>query len=177
MTIYSTYQAALADSVFAGLTDAAAILVAGNAAVQQTSSDLWPWHRVVNDSRFGKTVADAIYSAILANSGAPAAALYLGDGIDLSLPDSQAGLTAIAAAVPALASVCDQLKLLGVWQATYWQQWGLDQPQLADITTAMTAQAIKQAVTLFCTEVWNPAISAGQTPTQLKALVAAWSAS
>ncbi|MEI8017772.1 MAG: hypothetical protein WCH39_06190 [Schlesneria sp.] len=122
-------------SDFVALTADADALAFGRSMVTQTSSALWSYDQIVKDSRFGRVIADALYSAIV-SSGSPAAAmLYVNYGIDLSLDATQAGLDQIAASVPALASACAELKSLGCWQVSVFASRGVTwSPAVADIT-------------------------------------------
>jgi hypothetical protein len=125
---------------FAAIAADADALTFGQSMVIQTNSTLWSYDQIVKDSRFGRSIADALYSAIVA-SGSPAAAmLYVNYGIDLSLDATQAGLDQIAQAVPSLATACSTLKLEGKWQVTLFRSRGVTwSPQLADIASHRAA--------------------------------------
>ena len=120
---------------FAAISADADVLTFGQSMVNQSNSTLWSYDQIVKDSRFGRTIADAIYAAIVATGSPGAAMLYVNYGIDLSLDETQAGLDQIATAVPSLAAVCGQLKLLGNWQITVFASRGVAwSPVVSDIT-------------------------------------------
>ncbi len=92
--------------------------------------------------QYGARVAEAIGDAMDSIGMKRAAILYVTEGIDLSLDDSQEGLSQIADDFPALAEVCEQLKALGRVTAPQWQAVGLDAlPSLEDIEAALSAIA------------------------------------
>ena len=143
----------LRDADFVAIAADADALAFGQSMVTQTNSTLWSYDQIVKDSRFGRTIADALYSAIVA-SGSPAAAmLYVNYGIDLSLAATQGGLDQIAAAAPTLATICAELKLLGVWQVSVFSSRGVTwAPAVSDITLHRAANIAhdkwEQAVSL-----------------------------
>lgn len=47
--------------------------------------------------------------------------------------------------------MCDSLKAIGRPSFTLWQQWGVDQPTLNDITTARAEIANENAIQAFST--------------------------
>ncbi len=107
----------------------------GLSMVTQTNSAFVSYDQIVKDARFGRTIADTIYAAIVATGSPAAAMLYVNYGIDLSLDETQAGLDQIATSVPFLAAACGQLKLLGKWPITVFASRGVTWlPALADIT-------------------------------------------
>lgn len=120
---------------FAAIAADADALAFGRSLVTQTNSDFVSYDQIVKDPRFGRTIADAIYAAIVATGSPGAAILYVNYGIDLSLDETQAGLDQIATSVPFLAAACGQLKLLGKWQITVFASRGVTWlPALDDIT-------------------------------------------
>ena len=107
----------------------------GRSLVTQTSSSLWSYDQIVKDSRFGRTIADAIYAAIISSGSPGAAMLYVTHGLDLSLPATQAGLDQIATSSPSLSTVCATLKRLGSWQVSVFTSRGVTwSPAVSDIT-------------------------------------------
>jgi hypothetical protein len=120
---------------FVAIAADADALTFGQSMVTQTNSTLWSYDQIVKDSRYGRSIADALYSAIVA-SGSPAAAmLYVNYGIDLSLDATQAGLDQIAQEVSSLASTCNMLKLQGKWQVTVFASRGVTwSPTVNDIS-------------------------------------------
>ena len=124
---------------------------------------------------FGLVAAEGILQALTAANLHGAAAVYTGVGIDLSLDVSQQQLDALAAAVPQLADVCVELKLIGRRTAPRWQASGLEQmPSDAEITAALASIADSQAVATFFNETLNPLVSSGAGKADIKAAVAAW---
>jgi len=124
---------------------------------------------------YGARVAEAIGDAMEAGGMKRAAILYVTEGIDLSLDDSQEGLTQIAESVPELAEVCEQLKSIGRVTAPRWQAVGLDAlPSEAEIVEALAAIADTQAVATFFNETLNQLVSSGAGKEQIKSAVAAW---
>lgn len=144
--------------IFDGLSDAQ-VLSLGNELITQTSNTPWSWDKIVRDVRFGKEIADQLYNLILSTNGVPAATFYINYGIDLSLPQSQIGLTAIANAAPILADTCNTLKRLGVWEVTRWVFLGIECPTLNDITEARRIIALRSAKTYIKQNYLNSAFS------------------
>jgi hypothetical protein len=107
----------------------------GLSMVTRTNSSMWSYDQIVKDPRFGRAIADALYAAIVASGSPGAAILFVTYGIDLSLPATQGGLDQIAEMTPSLATYCNLLKSLGLWQVTVFASRGVTwSPEVSDIT-------------------------------------------
>lgn len=151
-------QQALQDPGFIGLDDSAALAYGNESVTIATSAGtLWSYDGVA--AQFGAAVAEGIGAAI-ASAGFPLAVQsYVAKGIDLSLPQVQTQLSAIATAVPSLASACTALQQIGITIGTRWQLWGVAQPLVGDITAARAALANQAAKTTLMNEIINPQAS------------------
>ena len=98
------------------------------------TDELWSYSGVA--LRFGDIAAEGLLAAIQEAGLVGAAQVYLGRGIQLSLPAVQDKLTAIGLAHPELTTVCNQLKEIGITHGTRWRKWGMGAPTLEQIAAA-----------------------------------------
>ena len=101
-------------------------------------------------------------------------------GFDCSESFNRAQLTASLSGAPSYAAnVANGMLAIGATPSMpWWQHAGFTQaPTLSDVQAAMTAISENAAVMDFINNTINPMISAGTTPTAIKAAVAEWSAS
>lgn len=122
---------------------------------------------------FGLTMAEAILKALKAAGLDGAAALYTGNGIDLSLDVTQQQLDALAVAVPQLADVCAALKAAGKRTAPQWQASGLSKmPTEDEIKEAMAELSVEQWASSLWVGVIQPAVAERKTIEEIKLLIA-----
>ena len=158
------------------LTGTPAEIVAALGATIDLPQDHTRWtYNGVADA-FGEVAAEGIAQAINATGLTTAVVAYASVGFDLANQKTQDQLTTIAAAVPALAGVCNSLKAIGRPTALRWQAAGFeDLPSEAEVTDALAEIAAQQAFSEFLNECVQPALSAnGATVASIKAAVAAF---
>ena len=125
-----------------GLSDSDTLAALNQSSVIATSNARWTQAGVAKE--YGVTVSEQLYSAIQAAGLAASAQTYVHAGIDLSDTETQTALGAIQAyatanSLPDLATLCGELKEVGITHGHRWQiplNGITTQPTLAEITAA-----------------------------------------
>lgn len=135
-----------------------------------TTDELWSYSGV--SMVFGDAAAEGLRIAIEQMGLVGGAQVYLTRGIQLSLPQVQDKLTAIGLEFPALTSVCNGLKEIGITHGTRWQLWHVAKPMIEDIEVALIRKASTAWWATISNEIVQPGIAGGMSIEQLKAAIA-----
>jgi len=163
-------ETALMNAGFAGLTDAEALAYGNETVVIGGTDELWSYSGVALE--FGDVAAEGLLQAIQGAGLVGAAQVYLGRGMQLSLPQVQEKLTTIGQSAPALSALCAALKEIGITHGTRWQLLGVDQPTVEQIAAARAVNAFNEWAAQVINEIIPAARAAGKTIEETKTLIA-----
>lgn len=176
-------QAALLNPMFAGLTDPAAILAAGNASIViATDSTAYTYSglaEILAAANVDQSILLAPQTFVKSLIGGQALDVCLSSGgVNFSLPGIREILQANLAANPAptaiVAAAINAMLNQGVQTGTYWQSCGLPVPSTTDIANALAANAAAVWWAHLLNEVINPLLATSTvTEAEIKAAVAA----
>lgn len=152
-------------------TDAEIVSALGATVARPYNTQRWSYAGVA--TQFGVAAAEGIGQAMRDAGLITGEKVYAGDGIDLSLQETQNNLDTISAAIPALAAVCGELKLIGRPVGPRWYELGLEElPTEQQVADARRKLVVANKWTALCGNVVEPMLATA-TWEEIKAAIAA----